>query len=846
MLRPRLKSRETVKRRSLLQRMMVVHGVLLFLTLTVVARLMELQIVRGAEFRQKAELQHFGNVRLPARRGEIFALSSKTGERNILATNTTLNLLYVDPQVVKGHAAELADQLADLLLTPQVHQTCVRGDRACPPELISLLYSVAFDPLEQQKLLGTGALLEPMAEDQALPPELLNLPEYPEAKRLFARSIEQRIGSERVRFAPLKYGATKVQLRQVMALNLPGITVVPDKALIYANPEEVPQGRIQTFARQLARALEADAEAVQGLLKSRPLRYVPIMRRLPPVVSLKVKQLQLQSFREAQAAWEAQAKAGKETEFTYPMRAVALIPEHWRFYPDGTTAAHVVGFLNTNEEAQYGIERAFQPQLKGQAGIISSVRDLAGGSILTSSQTIVKPKDGDSIVLTIDRTIQKEVETILAAAVERYQADAAQVIVTDPFTGRILAMVNAPLFNSNDYADVYQKEPMIIHPGEEERIEVELYDPDTNVRLLRASYHQVFTPEGRAQLSQKTRSIITDLEKLYDLKTVTRYYYLIGPYYRREIFPTPDPRMWLKFRNNLGVGAYLNRAVQAIYEPGSVMKPITMAIAIDQGEVTPMEPYDDLGPVKVDEYEIKNALGKHYGRVTMSQCLEYSINTCMTSVSFKLGPKLFQRMLERFGFGRITGIELEDELTGELKPWYKKGDWPDSLLATMSYGQGISVTPLQMASAFAVLANGGKLIKPTIVDRVIHPDGTEEVTEPKVLDQVITPETADTVTSMLISSVDRGYALKGGVRGYYIAGKTGTSQIAGPGGKYISGTGSTITSFIGYAPARKPKFLVYVKFDRPRRDFFGSSTAVPVFHDIAAFLFKYYGLPPER
>ena len=154
------------------------------------------------------------------------------------------------------------------------------------------------------------------------------------------------------------------------------------------------------------------------------------------------------------------------------------------------------------------------------------------------------------------------------------------------------------------------------------------------------------------------------------------------------------------------------------------MKFVTMAIAIDQGEVTPGDVYNDEGPVSVDEYTIKMPLESLLRRkVTMTNCLEFSVNTCMTSVSEKLGRKLFHRSLERFGFGRVSGIDLEDELPGELLPWRK---WSNALLATAAYGQGVSSTPLQMITAYTALANGGKLMRPTIIDSIIHSDGTVE------------------------------------------------------------------------------------------------------------------------
>jgi cell division protein FtsI/penicillin-binding protein 2 len=215
----------------------------------------------------------------------------------------------------------------------------------------------------------------------------------------------------------------------------------------------------------------------------------------------------------------------------------------------------------------------------------------------------------------------------------------------------------------------------------------------------------------------------------------------------------------------------------------------------------------------------------------------------MTSVSMKLGKKLFHRMIERFGFGKITGIELEDELPGEILPWKK---WSQALLATAAYGQGISATPLQVLTGWAALANGGKLMRPTVIDTVIHSDGSEIQSKSYVVDQVITSETSETITAMLTSVVNVGFGKSARVPGYLLAGKTGTSQVAGPGGKYETGTGAAITSFAGYGPVDHPRFVMIVKFNRPRAKNieFGSQSAAPVFGDIAKFLFEYWGIPP--
>ena len=822
--------------------MAVVHGFLLITLLIIISRLLELQIVRGEEYHSLARSQHFGGVVLPAKRGEVLARNSRTGETSILATNTTLDLVYIDP-LITDDPTLIAEILSDILVTEEFFAACTQGKPECPRELIAF-FAPAFDPLERVPDIASGALLEPIPDE--LPPALdLDLPDLTETRRLFARNIERRIADKRVTFTPLTYGATKLQMRAVEDLSIPGITVLKAQNLIYANPEDIPQTRISTYARKLSAPVQIDPEVLKRLLRSRPLRYVPVMRRLTPSLSSQIRESKLESLKETRLA-KRQARTLQEAqEILDPLRSIALIAEHWRFYPDETIGSHVVGFLNTKGEAQYGVERTFDPQLKGQEGLISTVSDPLGGQIITGEQTIIDPKDGDTIVLTIDRFVQKEVETILNEAVETYDADSAQAIVMDPQTGRIIAMANAPLFDSNAYGQVFDKEVIFLDNRKQAEVVIEIYHPENNAFVLKSYVGDIFTDEGRDSLSVEKKTALAEVEVLYDLTDIIRYYLYIGENSRIEIFPTDRKEIWLTYRNRIGVGAYLNRTIQEIYEPGSVTKAITMAIALDQGEVTPADTYDDFDPVEVDEYTIKNALEVHYGTVTMTNCLEYSVNTCMTSVSTKLGRKLFHRMLERFGFGQITGIELEDELPGEMLPWRK---WSNALLATAAYGQGISSTPLQVVTGFSALANGGRLLRPTIIDSVIHSDGTVDRTEPKVIDRVITPESSATITAMLVSAVDNGFAKTARVPGYRVAGKTGTSQIAGPGGKYETGTGAHITSFAGYAPADSPKFTILVKLDRPRIKGmeYGSKSAAPIFKDIAAFLFEYYGIPPER
>jgi cell division protein FtsI/penicillin-binding protein 2 len=834
---------ETQKRRSFERRIFVLHGVLLFICLIIIGRLIELQVVNGSEYHQRAQEQQFGGVKLSAKRGEILSRNSKTGETSILATNTTLELLYVDPLVIPGDHGKVADELASILVTPEFDALCRQGQSTCPTELVQF-YRAAFDPLSKVQIVesgfGSGYTLSILTGSSVKSATPTLVPDITEIRRLFARNIQDRISEKTVTFVPLLYSANKKQIADVEKLAIPGVFVNKEQKLVYVNPDLIRQDEISAISRALSPILKADPSVLKSRMVQRPLRYVPIMGKLPPELSQQIRQLKEKHNEEAVTTLIAERATNKKAELYDPFRAIALIQQHLRFYPDTRIASHVIGFINAIQEPQYGIERAFDGILRGQEGLIASVSDPFGGQIVSSDQKFIDPHDGSTIVLTIDRFVQSKVEELLDAMIKRVDAESGQVLIMDPYTGRIITMANAPLFDNNTYAAVYEKEPMTIDAEREKQIVVEVFNPENNSRVVKA-----YLPDlsNRTVLTQETQDKLKELEQLYDLPSITRYYYYLGDNNRREIFPTERKGVWLKYRNNIGVGSYVNRTVQEVYEPGSVMKPITMAIAIDQGEVSPLDIYNDTGAVKVDVYTIKNALNKYYGQVTMVDCLDFSINTCMTSVSTKLGRKLFYSALNQFGFGRITGIELDNELPGDLKPWR---EWSPALTMTMAFGQGITVTPLQMITTFSAIANGGKLMKPTIIDEIRHSDGTVDKKQPEVIGQVLRPETSASLTSMLTHGAQFGFAKAGKVDKHRIAGKTGTSQIAGPGGKYEVGTGSTVATYAGFAPIDHPKFVILVKLDRPKKDDFGSKSAAPLFKDIATFLFSYYGLPPDE
>lgn len=304
-------------------------------------------------------------------------------------------------------------------------------------------------------------------------------------------------------------------------------------------------------------------------------------------------------------------------------------------------------------------------------------------------------------------------------------------------------------------------------------------------------------------------------------------------------YPTFDPN---KFSAVADPSYYNNPSIQGTYEPGSIMKPITIAGGLEEGEVDPETKFTDTGSITLEKFTIRNAENKTYGEVNMTTVLDESINLGAIFVEQKLGRERFIKYMENFGFGASTHITLPFEHKGNIENLYRGGElYP----ATASFGQGITVTPLQMVMAYAAIANGGKLYKPYVVSERVYADGRVEAVDAEVVRQVISSRTASVLSAMLVSVVENGHGKRAGVPGYYIAGKTGTAQVP-----YADRPGydpsRNIGSFVGFGPVDDPKFAMIVKIDEPQDVKFAESTAAPAFGEIAQFILNYYQVPKSR
>jgi len=724
-----------VHKRFHINRYYVVGGGFLLIFLVVAVRLFYLQVIKHDYYLAQAKEQHYGSIILPAKRGEILLKDPRSNEYYKLATNITLDLLYVDPLWIEDERG-VSEKLA-----PIVYETLCRDktDVQCN-QLVATYIGMATTPDTASS--SSTSRTSPVLQDKNALVDAV------------AKYIYRLISQKEVTRVILKrfYEDTPEaeQLRQkIQSYALEGVTVT--KEMISADPTQIRHP--DDVAEKLTKDLDFPYDDLVAKLTRRQSRYVPLINKLPPDLSDQVRALNI--------------------------KGVVLIPEHWRYYPEKTLAASVIGFLDTSGIGQYGIEGKYNAELTGVEGEIQSQNDPFGRQLMIGDNHFKPAHDGSSVVLTIDRVVQAEVEKRLAKAVEDFKANDGDVVIMDPFTGKIIAMAQYPTFDPNKYADVYKTTE--IH-----------YDPGKTMTVLKKT----------------------------------------------------GDNTYLTYVNKFGPAVFVNDMVSNVYDPGSIFKPVTVSIGIDSGEITPRTTYYDTGEISVDEYTIHNATQACLGFHDMTHALNYSCNIGMVTIAKKLGKSLFYNYIINYGFGERTDIELDEESKGVV-PFYR--NWAAANLATIAFGQGISVTPLQMAVAYSALANGGLVLQPHIVQEIISPDGKTDETGVDIVRRVISKETADTMTAMLISSVENGVARKVRLEKYFIAGKTGTSQIAAKNrAGFEEGEGTTIASFAGYAPANNPKFVMIVKINRPRSSQWGESTAAVLFKDISEFLLEYYNIPPDR
>ena len=285
--------------------------------------------------------------------------------------------------------------------------------------------------------------------------------------------------------------------------------------------------------------------------------------------------------------------------------------------------------------------------------------------------------------------------------------------------------------------------------------------------------------------------------------------------------------------------SFLNTAISSAYEPGSTFKPLIVAAGIEEKVIKPDDIYDEAGPIQIGKYSIRTWDNTYEGKISVTRLLEKSSNVGMVWIGSKLGDQKVYDYIQKYGFGKPTGIDLQGEASGYIRP---KSDWYPVDYATATFGQGIAVTPIQMIRALSAVINGGELLQPYVVSE-IDQNGEQKIRKKTVIRRVMSEQTSAMMRTMLVAVVEHGEVNWARPAGYTFGGKTGTAQIP------ISGhydASNTVASFMGFVPASNPKFIGMVILNSPHASQWGSETAAPLFFSIAKDLLVYYNILPDK
>ncbi|MGF1938314.1 MAG: peptidoglycan D,D-transpeptidase FtsI family protein [Nostoc sp. ChiQUE02] len=305
--------------------------------------------------------------------------------------------------------------------------------------------------------------------------------------------------------------------------------------------------------------------------------------------------------------------------------------------------------------------------------------------------------------------------------------------------------------------------------------------------------------------------------------------------------PTYNPNEYAK----ANISLFKNWTVADLYEPGSTFKPLNVAIALENGIIKPDDMFNDSGSIRVANYTIKNAMNNGNGRISIAQILQYSSNIGMVQIIQRLKPSIYYNWLERLGLGQKVDTDLPFEVGGRLKSQEEFIASPIEP-ATTSFGQGFSMTPLQLVQMHGALANGGKLVTPHVVRGLIDTKGQMHDSPTRTIPrQIFSAATAQKVVEMMETVVTEGSGKASQIPGYRIAGKTGTAQKASPNGGYIKG--ARMTSFVAILPVESPRYVVFALVDEPKGESaYGSTVAAPIVKSVIEALIPLEEIPPSK
>ncbi len=627
--------------------------------------------------------------------------------------------------------------------------------------------------------------------------EIINAFSGDQAVGIIKSTLENKISIGLKEQNYLGYFENAAFLAELSGLNLPYVSI-QGRHYVYIVPWRV--GNLSDAKQQLSEVVKKYGYAysdqqINNLFVRQENRYVKLADGLNATLAKQINDLINDNYSiKSTCEWQDDSCV----KGIPLLHGVGLEKYETRYYPYGTFAANLLGFYSKDGYPLYGVEQYFDTLLKGTPGEIRGLSTPLLWQVGSNEVAITQPVDWRDIYLTIDPMIQKKLEQLAAYYTDLFNADSIAAIVMNPFNGKVVSMVNYPTFNPNSYQEAYQLKPLSL-----------------------------------------TESVFVEDDTYRDIPV----FYLSG----EKILPATytqrkDPTLQKYISaNKLGAQVFIDKNIAQPYEPGSIIKPFTTAIGLDSDEISLYDYYDDPNKVELD---IGNGLVQVIGNADKKNCwgihpllhaVIFSCNIGMVRIGQQIGKEVFYNYMEKFGFGKPTGIELAGERQGRIEG---PNNIPISQFYNNTFWQGMLATPIQVAAWYSILVNGGHVVKPTLVDKIFDPEtGQYMENQPKIGAQIIKPETSEQMRDTLFQVVYAWLTRQYGIPGYTLGGKTGTSQLAFQ-GKYMSGPGWTDGSFVGIVTKDDLKYVVVIQVHRPRTTQYGEYTAGRLFGDLAKFLIE--------
>lgn len=761
---------------------------LLFLILII--KLFFLQIVNHTHYDTLLNQQHASEMSLTAKRGNIFA-DDKSAKHIQLTDTINLYNIYVDPKFI-WDKTKFID-----LLTPVIYQHFCN---LYGMQEVSLLQCIKnLEVFSQKQLLpvapsffyyGSGIVSSwyDTYDRTWYDLQVQNILSWFTTGIAYGLIKDRLNTSIYIGIKPKNYlwfFANTDFLDKLAALNLPCIDiqathyvyVVPTKIVDLSKESEALKALLDTYGY-----LEG-MKKINNVFYQQENRYVKLVSNANPMIAQMIKDLKTSYYQ-------------TQSRDRIPLfHGLGLESFSRRYYQYGSFLSNVLGFVDKNGTALYGIEQYFDSILRGKDGKIVWRASAWIWPVGANDFEIEEMVEGNDVYLTIDVGIQKEIESIIKPYYDSLKVDALSVLVYDPMNGQIKASANYPSYNPNSYNEAFEVMPL---------------GPKHAMILDDLSYVEVpvfvFTWWVYRSATSAERSDAT-LQK----------------YVAKNIY---------------GSQALVDKNISMSYEPGSVFKAFTVAVGLDTDEVRFYDPYYDPNKVQVGPFWIKNADPKYCGGDrNFLHAFVYSCNVGMVRIAQRIGKESFYNYLEKLGFGKPTGIQLANEDGGFVEGVTSVSD---ARFFNNTFGQGLLVTPLQLAVGYATLLNGGYFIQPTIIKGTLDKEtGIYHEYNKKVIKQIFRPETSEAMKTALFEVINQNHELQyAKIEGYALGGKSWTSQISYK-GKYMQGIGWTNGSFVGVITKDDPRYVIVIQVRRPRSAIWWWVTAGKIFGDIAKFILNY-------